>query len=110
VNLTHRPIYVKTTKTPNLAYLAIVRQQPCCICERFGLVQTTPTEAHHVICARGGNRKTPDDDAIPVCRAHHRTGEDGFLSVHKHRKAWVAAYGLDMDYVAATRERVGVIL
>ena len=108
MNLTRRPVYEKPAKAGrDPGYLARLHDLPCCICDAFGMRQSTPTEAHHIICGRGGNRKTPDDDAIPICRAHHRTGEDGFLAVHKHRKAWVEAYGLDTDYVAATRERVG---
>ena len=110
MSLTGRPIYEKPAKAvPNLAYLALVRQQPCCICDAFGMRQTTPTEAHHIICGRGGNRKTPDSTAIPICRAHHRTGENGFLAIHMHRKAWVEAYGPDIDWVAVTLDKLGVI-
>jgi hypothetical protein len=91
----------------NPAYLAKVRALPCCICQAFGEMQTSPTEAHHVICGRYGTRKTPDEMAIPLCRGHHLGDFDtSKLSVHRDRAAWVQKYGPDIDYIAATQDAI----
>ena len=89
-------------------YLARVARLPCCVCEAFGEVQDTPTQVHHVICGRFGQRKTPDRMTIPLCAAHHLTGEGGKLAIHSGKEAWVAKYGNDYDFTAATQDRVGV--
>ena len=84
------------------AYLAAVRALPCCICAGWGLPQTTPTEAHHAICGRYGQHKTPDRMAIPLCRDHH-TGPYG---IHTQRAHWVEQFGLDVEYIAQTQDRL----
>lgn len=65
-------------------YLAWIRHLPCLLCTR----QSTPTEAHH-FGPRGFSRKSPDRQALPLCREHHRTGADsahqlGRLFAHHH--------------------------
>lgn len=51
-------------------HLAYVRQHPCCICNR------TPVEAHHLLKpwqgVRGMALKAGDQNAVPLCPAHHR--------------------------------------
>ena len=110
MNIPRRPIYEKPAKVgPNLAYLALVRQLPCCVCERFGMRQMSPTAAHHPIHGRYGNEKVPDTDAIPLCEGHHQGSWDtSKIAIHRGQESWEAAYGPDTDYVAATRERVGL--
>lgn len=84
------------------AYLAAVRSLPCVICDGWGLRQTTPTEAHHTICGRYGQHKTPDREAIPLCR-HHHTGADG---IHTKRAWWVDTFGSDTDFIAVTQDAI----
>ena len=104
MNLTGKaPLGLKAEKAkPDPEYLAAVRGLPCCICAAFGLVQFTPTAAHHTICGRYSQRKTPDRDAIPVCTFHHQ----GEMGIHTDKSAWVQDYGDDRDYIAATRARL----
>jgi hypothetical protein len=53
-------------------YLAWIRTQPCCVCgSRRGI------EASHT-GPRGLGQKSPDSSAIPLCRRHHRTGDDSY--------------------------------
>lgn len=86
---------------PDPAYLDAVRQLPCCICGRV------PVEAHHVFCGRFSRQKTPDRQAIPLCDAHHQGKWDTTgLAIHRNKKAWVAAYGPDYEYTAATLDAV----
>ena len=84
------------------AYLAAVRALPCCVCAAGGLQQVTPTEAHHAICGRYGQHKTPDCMAIPLCRDHHT----GACGIHTQRALFVACYGPDTDYIPATQDAV----
>nr|WP_234967671.1 hypothetical protein [Pontibaca methylaminivorans] len=73
--------------------------------------QATPTAAHHVICGRYGQRKTPDTSAIPLCEGHHQGQWDTTkLAIHRDRSAWVEAYGPDTDFVAATQDALAHIL
>lgn len=88
------------------AYLSAIHNLPCVICEKIGVNQTTPTEAHHTICGRYSQRKTPDRDAIPLCASHHRLGLNGDLAIHNGKKSWVKQYGLDTDYIEQTRRQI----
>lgn len=108
MNLSGRgPLGLKQERpAPDPAHLARVRGLGCCICEAYGLPQSTPTEAHHPICERYSTERVPDAEAIPLCAAHHRTGEDGYLAIHVHRAAWVSAYGSDRDWIAGTQDRI----
>lgn len=90
----------KAAKDP--AYLARVRELPCCVCEAFGEVQATPTAAHHVIMGRFSQRKTPDRTAIPLCYDHHQ----GWKGVHTQPAWWAETYGNDFDFTAATQDKL----
>lgn len=89
-----------TGKDP--AYLAAIHDLPCVICAEWGFPQTTDTEAHHTICGRYSQRKTPDRQAIPLCQ-HHHTGADG---IHTRRAWWVESFGPDTDYIARTQDLI----
>ena len=87
------------------AHLARVRALPCCICDAWGLAQTTPTEAHHCIHGRHGQRKTPDRMAIPLCAAHHR-GALGVIGLHSNPAAWKQLFGSDTDWIPITLDKL----
>ena len=89
-------------------YLTKVRQLPCCICEKYGLHQTSLTTAHHPISFRYSMKKVPDSMAIPLCDCHHQGmwgGSKGKIAIHKTKRLWEESYGLDTDYIESTRER-----
>lgn len=91
---------------PDPAYLAKVRALPCCICEAFGEVQLSPTLAHHPICGRFSQAKTPDEMAIPLCDGHHQGNFDrSKLAIHAGKETWVAKYGPDTDWIAPTQDK-----
>lgn len=92
---------------PDPAYLARVRELPCCICEAFGEPQATPTAAHHVIMGRFSQRKTPDRMAIPLCTFHHTGGHPAYLAIHVSPAAWRERYGPDVDYILPTQDKLG---
>jgi len=92
---------------PDPAYLEKVRSLPCVICNAWGYTQNSPTAAHHVICGRYGNRKTPDDMAIPLCEGHHQGDFDtSKLAIHRDRQEWVRWFGKDTDYIDVTRDMI----
>lgn len=92
----------------DMAYLARVRELPCCICEAFGEPQMTPTTAHHVIHGRFSQRKTPDRMAVPLCADHHQIGGNGKVALHSEPTRWKRLYGEDHTYTAATQDKLGV--
>jgi hypothetical protein len=86
-------------------YLAALHMLPCCICQAFGEVQLSPTQAHHTIHGRYSTRKTPDRAAIPLCEGHHQGLMDtSKVALHQQPDAWRWRYGLDTDYIAGTQE------
>jgi len=91
-------------------YLSDLHSLPCCICEAFGLTQTSITEAHHVICGRYGNERTPDRMAIPLCQCHHQglrfDRDKSKLAIHQGKETWAAEYGPDYEYISATQDKI----
>lgn len=100
-------IFKAPKSKPDPAYLAAVRELPCCICDAFGEPQQSPTTAHHTIMGRYSARKTPDRQAIPLCDGHHQgTFDTSKIAIHREPKAWAEAYGQDTDWVAATQDKI----
>jgi hemin uptake protein HemP len=56
----------------NPRYLAWIRTQPCCVCGSRRGIEASHTGPH------GLGQKSPDSSAIPLCRRHHRTGDDSY--------------------------------
>ena len=110
----HRvPLGLKQPKArPRPDYLEAVRELPCVICLHHTGGPLTGSSAHHVIHTKDagqgsrGQRKTPDTMAIPLCWKHHQ-GPDG---VHTRPEWWKANFGLDVDYIAATRDALAHLL
>ena len=91
------------------AHLARVASLACCICEKFGETQTSPTQVHHVFHSRFSQRKTPDKMAIPLCEGHHLGHWDNSkIAIHQEKARWAEVYGEDHEYSAATLDKLGV--
>lgn len=87
------------------AYLKQIREQPCCVCKKFGEIQRSPTTAHHVIHDRGGSRRSHDRLAIPLCEDHHQGlwGTDkSKTAIHREPLKWRELYGPDWSYSLAS--------
>ena len=103
------PLGLKQPKAkPDPAYLARVRELPCCICDAYGEPQYTPTTAHHPIHGRFSQRKVPDGMAIPLCADHHQNGGNGKVALHSEPTKWKRLYGEDHEYIDITQDRLGV--
>ena len=111
MNISNRgPLGLRSPKPkPDHAYLARVRELPCCICEAFGEQQLSPTTAHHPIHSRFSNRKVPDRMAIPICDGHHQgTFDTSKVALHREPDLWKDLYGEDHQYIAVTQDRLGI--
>ena len=108
MNLTGRPPFQKAAKVkPAPGYLAALHELPCVVCDAYGLQQNSPTTAHHWIMGRGGNRRTPDQEAIPLCDGHHQgTFDTTKIAIHREPERWRQAYGADHDYTAIVQDKI----
>lgn len=101
-NLANKPaLGLKNKKTKrNAKYLDKIREMPCCVCKKFGLVQYSPTTAHHPIHDRYGTNKSSDLEAIPLCDGHHQALWDKSkdCAIHNNKKKWRELYGSDWSY------------
>ncbi len=82
-------------------FLKQIRQKRCCICQKYGEVQRSPTTAHHPIHDRFSGAKRPDSTAIPLCEDHHQGlwGNDKTkIAIHKEPIKWREMYGADYSY------------
>ena len=75
----------------NKEHLRFVAQQPCLLCAR------KPSDPHHLrfVQPRALGRKSSDEYAVPLCRAHHR-------AVHRagDEAGWWKAAGIDPTKIA----------
>lgn len=100
-NLANRPpLGLKADKKKkNKKYLEQIRELPCCVCQRFGENQQSPTTAHHPIHERFGTEKVSDEEAIPLCEGHHQgLWDQSKIALHKEPKLWRETYGPDYSY------------
>lgn len=104
------PLGLKQPKAkPDPAYLARVRELPCCVCDAFGELQQSATAAHHPIHGRFSQHRVPDQMAIPLCEGHHQGLRDkSKVALHSHPTEWKRLYGADHEYIAATQDKLGV--
>jgi hypothetical protein len=104
-NLANKPpLGLKAPKDKkSIKFLAWIRQQNCCICEAFGEVQRSSTQAHHPIHDRFGTSKRSDLSCIPLCEGHHQGLFDtSKIALHREPKLWRETYGPDYSYSHAT--------
>lgn len=112
MNLTGQALHQKAEpKVANKAYLRAVRGLPCVICDAFGMQQLSLTAAHHWIMDRGGNEKTPDGQAIPLCDGHHQgTFDTTKVAIHREPAKWRELYGADHEYIEVTQDKVEAMI
>jgi hypothetical protein len=101
-NLAKRPpLGLKKPKNKkSISFLRWLREQPCCVCKRFGEVQRSATQAHHPIHDRFSTRKTADQAAIPLCEGHHQglLDKSKSFALHQNPQGWRDMYGPDWSY------------
>ena len=94
-------------------FMADVHLVPCQVCAKFGLKQTSLTEAHHPISGRYSTERAPDSKVVALCRCHHQglrhDRDKSKLAIHQGKASWEARYGPDTDYIKPTRVAVEVM-
>jgi hypothetical protein len=88
------------TPQRNRKYLALVRSQPCAVC-----ASRRPSEAAHT-GPHGLGQKSSDFSAIPLCRRHHRIGNDSYHALGPRRFADM--HGLDIPALVAELNEMGL--
>lgn len=83
-------------------YMRDISSLGCIVCRTTGL-GATPAEAHHLL---SGGRQIDDFHTIPLCKPHHRGGENNerFVSRHPWRREFESRYGTEQELLALTRE------
>ncbi len=109
MNLTGQKVRQKATKFPeDKPRLGRVKGMGCIICEEFGEPQMSPTDAHHPICDRYSQVRTPDAFATPFCDGHHQQKWDATkTAIHSQRAEFVEKYGPDHAYINIVRRKLG---
>lgn len=85
----------------------ILRQIGCIVCRKVHDVWTEP-EMHHIRDGQGMGQRADDEEAIPLCHPHHRTGGYG-VAYHAGRRAWEREYGTERELLAEVDEIVEVL-
>lgn len=77
----------------NPGYLQWIRTLPCSVCRTIRQIETAHTGPH------GISQKSSDLSAIPLCRKHHRTGNDSYHRLGPRRFAEV--HDLNISVIVA---------
>lgn len=106
MNLTGKPPLglKQKVKKKDAKRLAEIHEMPCCVCQKWGEKQYTPTQAHHCIHDRYSFAKRPDSDTIPLCEGHHQGLFDASkIAIHREPERWRQAYGADWSYLNSSK-------
>lgn len=83
---------IKPKRQEDPEHLDAVRDLPCCICGSW------PSEAHHIRDGQvGTGQKAGDHEAINLCPACHRTGENAIH--HLGTREWERRFGPQREYL-----------
>lgn len=91
---------IKPGRVEDPEHLTRVRSLPCSVCGA-----SAPSAAHHIRDRQvGAGQKAGDDEAIPLCHAHH---QDSPVAFHvMGLEAWEAQFGTQRDHLAKTLRRL----
>ena len=72
-----------------------------CYCCRVDYGVDTPAMIHHIREGMGWGQRAPHiGGTIPLCYAHHQSGENGMLAFHRSPKKWCEKYGRESEIAA----------
>ena len=92
---------LKPARVVDRARLALVASMPCCVCG------ARPVEVHHVRTTVGLGQRAGDDQTIPLCPLHHRTGGFG-VAFHAGPREWERVHGTQTEHLESVNRRLGV--
>ena len=77
-----------------------IHNTPCVICHKYGMEQLSRTTEHHWIHGRFMQRKTANNETLPICDGHHQGSfDDSKIALHQEPKKWQEEYGRDKDWL-----------
>ena len=77
-------------------YLGKLATMGCYCCRTEG--NESPALIHHIREGMGmGQRAAHIGGTIPLCYAHHQSGENGALAFHRSPKLWREKYGSEKE-------------
>ena len=69
-----------------------------CYCCRVDYGVESPAMIHHIREGMGWGQRAPHiGGTIPLCYAHHQSGENGMLAFHRSPKKWREKYGSEKE-------------
>ena len=77
-------------------YLNTLAELGCYCCRTEGV--QSPAMIHHIRQGMGWGQRAPDiGGTIPLCYAHHQSGENGAIAFHRSPKKWREKYGSEKE-------------
>ena len=77
-------------------YLGKLATMGCYCCRTEG--NESPALIHHIREGMGMGQRAPHiGGTIPLCYAHHQSGENGALAFHRSPKLWREKYGSEKE-------------
>lgn len=78
-------------------YLSLLASFGCHCC-RVDYGVESPAMIHHIREGMGWGQRAPDiGGTIPLCYAHHQSGENKALAFHRSPKKWREKYGSEKE-------------
>jgi Recombination enhancement, RecA-dependent nuclease len=88
---------IKPRRLDDPAWIKRVKALPCCVCD-----SQPPSEAHHIRDGSvGTGQKAGDQETIPLCPEHHRTGGRN-IAFHAGPRTWERLFGTQRELLAET--------
>lgn len=98
----HKPPRASTRATAaEREHMGRVKRLRCVLCGLLGLVQTSPTDVHHIREGQGGAQRAPHRLTIPLCHDGCHQGPHG---IHGDRALLRQAKCTELDLLALTYE------
>lgn len=82
-------------------HLERVASLGCVVCRNLGY-GPSPAEIHHPRDGQGMGQRADDEDGIPLCAPHHRTGGYG-VAFHAGQRIWERQFGTEAELLEQTR-------
>lgn len=83
-------------------YLDKLATLGCYCCRTEGI--ESPAMIHHIREGMGMGQRAPHiGGTIPLCYAHHQSGENGALAFHRSPKEWRDRYGSEKEIAEGYR-------
>lgn len=83
-------------------YLDKLATLGCYCCRTEGV--ESPAMIHHIREGMGMGQRAPHiGGTIPLCYAHHQSGENGALAFHRSPKEWRERYGSEKEIAEGYR-------